>query len=146
MEALELGKLDEARAQVLRPGRLDAVDSVDFCGACHATWWDVKLAGEPGVAALRSQPHRLQSSACWKKKPDARLTCTACHDPHAPLVREAASYDARCLACHVRAGAQPTTDQPGHACPKASAGCTTCHMPKYEVKEMHAAFTDHRIR
>ena len=146
VEALEQGRVAEGRAQILHPGKFDPVDAVDFCGACHATWWDVKLAGEPGVAALRSQPHRLQSSACWKKKPDARLTCTACHDPHAPLVREPASYDARCLACHVSAGAPATPEKPGRHCPKATAQCTTCHMPKYEVQEMHAAFTDHRIR
>jgi hypothetical protein len=146
VEALQQGRPNEARTKVLRPSPRDPVDSVDFCGACHATWWDVKLAGEPGVAALRSQPHRLQSSACWQKKPDARLTCTACHDPHAPLVREARSYDARCLSCHVSAGAPVTAEKPGRQCPKASAECTTCHMPKYEVKEMHAAFTDHRIR
>jgi hypothetical protein len=146
VEALESGRVKEALTTVFRPSQLESVDSVDFCGACHATWWDVKLAGEPGVAALRSQPHRLQSSACWKSSPDKRLTCTACHDPHTPLVREAKPYDERCLACHVSAGAPITADKPGRSCPKATAECTTCHMPKYEVKEMHAAFTDHRIR
>ena len=145
VEALEQGRLKEARENILRPGELAPTDAVDFCGACHATWWDVKLAGEPGVAALRSQPHRLQSSACWKAG-DARIVCTACHDPHQPLVREASSYDARCLACHVTTGAAVTAAKPGRACPKATALCTTCHMPRYDVAEMHASFTDHRIR
>jgi len=124
------------RRAVFNPRRLDPADSVDFCGACHATFWDVKLSGDKGIAALRSQPHRLQSSRCWGKG-DARLTCVACHDPHAPLVRDAASYDGRCLACHAR---------PAKTCPTATERCTTCHMPKYEVPEMHFQFTDHLIR
>jgi hypothetical protein len=75
----------------------------------------------------------------------------ACHDPHVPLVREAASYDARCLSCHVPAAsgaapAKPTNDRPGRACPVARESCVTCHMPKYEAPGMHHEFTDHRIR
>jgi hypothetical protein len=133
------------KAAILDPRRLEPADSVDFCGACHATFWDVKLAGEKGVAALRSQPHRLQSSRCWGEG-DARLTCVACHDPHRPLVRETASYDARCLACHVGGEERPTAARPGKACPTRSEGCAGCHMPKYQVAEMHFRFTDHLIR
>jgi len=28
----------------------------------------------------------------------------------------------------------------------ATADCTSCHMPKSDVAEMHAKFTDHFIR
>jgi hypothetical protein len=143
--AIESGRLTAAQAAILDPARLSPADRVDFCGACHATFWDVKLAGEKGIAALRSQPNRLQSSRCWGEG-DARITCTACHDPHRPLVREAAAYDPRCLACHVQAGSSPTREHPGRACPVGKEGCVTCHMPKYEVAEMHSSFTDHRIR
>jgi hypothetical protein len=138
--AIEDGRLTAARAAILNPAHLAPADRVDFCGACHATFWDVKLAGEKGIAALRSQPHRLQSSRCWGEG-DARVTCTACHDPHRPLVREAAAYDARCLACHGAAAAKPA-----RSCPVAREDCVRCHMPKYEVAEMHTEFTDHRIR
>jgi len=143
--AIEGGRLTAARAAILNPARLSPADRVDFCGACHATFWDVKLAGEKGMAALRSQPNRLQSSRCWGEG-DARITCTACHDPHRPLVREAAAFDPRCLACHVQAGLSPTREHPGRACPVGRENCVTCHMPKYEVAEMHSSFTDHRIR
>jgi formate-dependent nitrite reductase cytochrome c552 subunit len=111
----------------------------------------VKLAGEQGVAALRSQPNRLQSSQCWGTG-DTRITCVACHDPHVPLVREAASYDSRSLGCHVQApvasatAAKPTKDHPGRACPVARESCVTCHMPKYDAPGMHHEFTDHWIR
>ena len=151
VEALAQKKLGPALDAIMNPAKLDPAASVDFCGACHATFWDVKLAGEQGVAALRSQPNRLQSSKCWGAG-DARITCVACHDPHAPLVREAASYDARCLSCHVQAAASPATrvaptkDHPGRACPVARESCVTCHMPKYEAPGMHHEFTDHRIR
>jgi len=142
--AMARGRTTEGRAAIINPRMLDAVDSVDFCGSCHATFWDVKLADERGIAALRSQPYRLESSRCWSQG-DARLTCVACHDPHQPLVRDTASYDARCLSCHVGAGT-PTESHPGRACKVQSANCASCHMPKYEVPGMHFKFTDHLIR
>jgi hypothetical protein len=143
--SVESGRLAEAMDGIFNPARLAPADRVDFCGACHSTFWDVKLAGEKGIAALRSQPHRLQSSKCWGGG-DARITCTACHDPHQPLQRQAAAYDSRCLGCHVQVGARASRDHPGRGCPVARTDCVTCHMPKYEVREMHAQFTDHLIR
>lgn len=145
VEAIEQRRLGPALDAIMNPAKLDPAASVDFCGACHATFWDVKLAREEGVAALRSQPNRLQSSRCWGAG-DARLTCVACHDPHRPLVREAAAYDARCLRCHVQAGARPTREHPGRPCSIAGENCVSCHMPKYAVADMHHEFTDHRIR
>jgi hypothetical protein len=144
--AIRASRLKEGRAAIVNPKRLNAVEAVDFCGSCHATFWDVKLANESGVAALRSQPHRLQSSRCWSQSGDARLTCVACHDPHQPLVRAAASYDQKCLSCHVAIGTTPTTSHPGRACKVGRAKCSSCHMPKYEVPDMHFEFTDHLIR
>lgn len=129
---------------MLRVRALNSADSVDFCGSCHATFWDVTLAGERGIAALRSQPFRLQSSRCWQQG-DVRLTCVACHDPHTPLVRDARSYDARCTACHASSAAAAAAQAP-RVCAVATDNCTTCHMPKYEVPDMHFEFTDHMIR
>jgi hypothetical protein len=130
---------------ILNPMRLTPAESVDFCGSCHMTFWDITLAGEKGIAALRSQPYRLQSSRCWRTQ-DARLTCVACHDPHRPLVTDAGAYDSRCLACHVTSGAAPTHDRPGRACPVGTSRCSECHMPKYDVPDMHHEFTDHLIQ
>lgn len=123
---------------MLRVRALSPADSVDLCGSCHATFWDVRLAGERGIAALRSQPLRLQSSRCWQAG-DVRLTCVACHDPHVPLVRESRSYDGRCTTCHGTSAGQ-------RVCAVAKANCTSCHMPKYDVPDMHFKFTDHLIR
>jgi Cytochrome c554 and c-prime len=128
------------------PAHLSPAESVDFCGACHRTWWDVNLAGLTGIGTLRFPAYRLEKSRCWGKG-DARVTCVACHDPHQPLVKDSAAYDNRCLSCHVNgAGVKLTADHPGTACPVAQRDCASCHMQKYEVPDMHTKFTDHMIR
>ena len=145
VEAIQGGRLEEGRRAIMDPRKLDPIELVDFCGACHATFWDIALEGSTGPIALRSQPYRLESSRCWGPG-DVRLTCVACHDPHQPLVRDHPSYDRRCLSCHVSAGEPATRERSGRACKVATESCVTCHMPSYEVKEMHSSFTDHLIR
>jgi len=136
----------EGSTMILNPSHMSPVDSVDFCGSCHRTWWDITLAGGTGIKSLRFPPYRLENSRCWGKG-DARLTCTACHDPHRPLDHEDASYDKRCLSCHVNSvGAKPTANRPGVACPTAQKDCVSCHMPKYQVTDIPVKFTDHQIR
>jgi formate-dependent nitrite reductase cytochrome c552 subunit len=143
---MKAGLSEQGATLILNPKYLNPVESVDFCGACHRTWWDVTLSGSTGIKSLRFPPYRLENSRCWGKG-DARLTCVACHDPHAPLKREAAAYDFNCLSCHVSVpGAKPTADHPGRACPKARKDCVECHMPKAQVVEIPVKFTDHQIR
>ena len=133
-------------SEILNPRKLAPADAVDFCGACHTTWWDVKLTGAKGVATLRSQPYRLENSRCWGKG-DPRITCTACHDPHQALNTNIAEYDGKCLACHSAGlSAKPTADHPGAGCPVATKDCVSCHMPKIEDPDNHYKFTDHDIR
>jgi hypothetical protein len=135
-----------SNSAIFNSAHLNPVEAVEFCGACHGSWWDVKLAGVKGVSTTRSAPYRLVTSKCWGKG-DQRLECTACHDPHAPLQTEAAAYDNTCLNCHLRAPAETLSAiHRGRACPVATKNCTSCHMPKVYVPEMHDAFTDHRIR
>ncbi|HEY0758711.1 MAG TPA: multiheme c-type cytochrome [Acidisarcina sp.] len=137
---------------------LSPADSVDYCGSCHGAWWDVKLAGVRGPSTARSAPYRLVTSKCWGKG-DARLTCTACHDPHVQLQTESAAYDHVCLQCHAasiigvhtadtpeKAAGKASLKAAGKACPVQSSKCTSCHMQKVYVPEMHDVFTDHRIR
>ena len=130
---------------IFNPAALNPMDSVDFCGACHSTWWDVKLSGVKGVSSARSQPYRLEESKCWGKG-DARLTCMACHDPHKPLQTDASAYDSVCSSCHVKAGEKKTEVHPGEPCRANTKNCVSCHMEKVYVPEMHYKFTDHRIR
>jgi len=138
---------EQEKNLIFDPGKLSPVDAVDFCGSCHGTWWDVKLAPPAGVSNVRAQPYRLEKSRCWGKKGDPRLACAACHDPHQELVRDSASYDKNCLSCHVAAASvKPTVDHPGPACKVSTKNCASCHMPKYELAEFHYKFADHYIR
>ncbi len=152
MQAMEASQLqqgigdEEGRQLIFNPGSLSPGDSVDFCGSCHGTWWDVKLTHMAGIANVRAQAYRLLSSRCWGSG-DARLTCIACHNPHEPLSKETSNFDSKCLACHVNSPtAKPEKDHPGAACPVATKDCITCHMPKIEIPDMHTAFADHLIR
>jgi len=155
MQAAELaGTSYTGPPYVLNPASLDPMDSVDFCGACHATWWDVKLSGMKGVSNARSQPFRLELSKCWGKG-DSRLTCMGCHDPHYQLDSVPENYDHVCLSCHAAAaagtagntGSQKSVTHPSlRSCPVGTKDCVTCHMPKVMVPEMHYRFTDHKIQ
>jgi cytochrome c554/c'-like protein len=129
------------------PARLTPAESVDFCGACHRTLQDVIADGPKRIGTLnvRFSPYRLENSRCWKKA-DARITCVACHDPHQPLNLDPASYDSRCLQCHLAAGTKRTDDHQGTACPVGVKLCVTCHMPKFRNPALHTSFTDHWIR
>jgi hypothetical protein len=146
MDADAMGAPQEATPAIFNSGQLNPTDAVEFCGACHGTWWDSKLAGVKGVSSARSAPSRLVTSKCWGKG-DARLTCTACHDPHEQLQTDAAIYDKVCLNCHSNSLAtNKTGSHEGNACPVATSRCTACHMQKVFVPEMQGNFTDHRIR
>ncbi|MGA8670939.1 MAG: multiheme c-type cytochrome [Terracidiphilus sp.] len=133
--------------EIMDPADLSPSDSVDFCGACHSTWADVIGAGgDPGLGKIRFQPFGLEQSRCWGTNGDARITCVACHDPHRPLVHEPSAYDSKCLACHgLRTGSKKPTAAKT-TCKVAVSNCVTCHMPKYELAQTHAVFTDHEIR
>ncbi|HTQ54484.1 MAG TPA: hypothetical protein VMI94_08500 [Bryobacteraceae bacterium] len=111
-------------------------ETSDFCGRCHRTWEDIAANGPHNVANVRFQPYRLTNSKCYDAD-DGRISCIACHNPHEEIVRGAAHYDARCLACHT--GKQKT-------CPVARQNCTECHMPKIDLPGAHRQFTDHQIR
>jgi hypothetical protein len=153
VNAIIAGQTVQARQAIFSPASLTPTSSIDFCGACHRTTMDVILhEPEPGAYTIRFQPYRLEESRCWQTTKDVRLTCTGCHDPHAPLVRDAQFYDQKCLSCH-SAGKNAKHDASSGAwiaapriCPRATANCASCHMPKSNVPEMHSTFVDHFIR
>lgn len=131
--------------QIFSPASLQPMDAVDFCGACHATTWDVILSGVKGVSNARSEPYRLQLSKCWGKG-DTRLLCWSCHDPHQQIKSAPESYDHACLKCHPASAPGKSGSIAPRACPVAISACASCHMPKVYVPEMHFNFTDHKIR
>jgi hypothetical protein len=146
--AMSAGQYDEAAATITNPASMSPTDSVDFCGACHRTSSDVTLLlpANIGIVAVRFQPYRLEKSRCWGSAGDPRITCIACHDPHKPLVHSTADYDGKCLACHrsLTGTSQPHASAP--ACKVSTHDCASCHMPRYEIPQTHAFFTDHDIR
>jgi hypothetical protein len=142
--AMRTGKPQEAA--IFNPARLSAEDKTAFCNDCHTSAQSMKEQKPQGVHGVVSPAYRLQGSRCWKAT-DARLSCTACHSPHTPLVRTMAAYDEKCLACHtVRGGAAARADQPGKTCPVGTRNCAGCHMTKIAVPNSPILFTDHRIR
>jgi hypothetical protein len=146
---------------IFDPKTLDAESlSQEFCGACHRGVDTVAMMPDlGGINNVRFQPYRLFNSRGHDPK-DARLACTACHDPHVDLRRGDNSYDANCTTCHATHSAGKTTGEQGNAtarkppvlsstgkpCPVASDRCVSCHMPKVELPGAHFKFTDHRIR
>ena|GEM_PF-288834 len=138
--------LEQATA-IMNPADLSPSDSVDFCGACHSTWADVVETNRKiGLAEIRFEPYGLEQSRCWGTSGDARITCMACHDPHRPLDRDPSAYDSKCLACHGLHERPRGAHTAKTVCKVATSNCVTCHMPKYELPEMHSVFTDHDIR
>ena len=152
VKAMQDNKTDEGRAAILNPASFDAVKLNDYCGACHRTSLDVAEMKAFVPLDIRFQPYRLSKSKCWSK-PDRRLTCIACHNPHSEVSRDVTFYDSKCLACHaskpgataiVSHGSTETGSMP--ACKVGTSRCVSCHMPKYKVQQMHGSFTDHDIR
>lgn len=134
--------------QIFNPKRLDALDQMqEYCGACHQSFESVlQLPNRGGLNNLRFHPYRLANSRGHFIN-DRRISCVACHDPHTNLRRETAYYDARCLACHLSNSNDSKTEaRQAAACPVSRQQCTTCHMPKVEIPDFHAKFTDHWIR
>jgi formate-dependent nitrite reductase cytochrome c552 subunit len=104
------------------------------------------MPGQGGINNIRFQPYRIFKSGAHLVD-DVRMSCVACHDPHDEMRREPAFYDAKCLACHLSsAGEAPTAERAARPCPTGTRECVVCHMPKVELPEMHAKFTDHWIR
>ncbi len=135
---------------IFNPSSLSPVDAIDYCGSCHRTSVDARLAAGPnslGSAAVRFQPYRLQQSRCWRATQSEKLTCTACHNPHEPLEKSTLTYDRICMSCHTQVHKTAATSHAVQiAAGVSSTSCVSCHMPKAQVSSMHGAFTDHRIR
>jgi hypothetical protein len=128
-----------------RPPSLRSISSEqvsELCGRCHRTWEQITINGPKGVANVRFQPYRLTNSKCYDAE-DRRISCVACHDPHATLERRAEYYDTRCQACHSHGVDSKAARR---ICKVATTGCTDCHMPKYEIPGSHMIFSDHQIR
>ncbi len=129
---------DAKAAKMPRLAAMTADEMSEMCGRCHRTWSQIALNGPHGVNNVRFQPYRLANSKCYDAA-DARIRCTACHDPHGNVETNLSKYDANCTACHAAGGGKKV-------CRTAKTNCASCHMPKIELPGAHASFTDHQIR
>jgi len=131
---------------IFNPGRLSPADESDFCGQCHTTAAQMRAQNAKGTRSVTSQPYRLETSRCWNPG-DRRISCTACHDPHAPIVRNTAAYDSECTACHSSSTTNASRqDKATATCPVGKHDCAGCHMPKVTVPDTPIVYADHRIR
>jgi len=130
---------------IFNPGHLSAKEESDFCGQCHTTADAMREQKPQGVQSVISEPYRLETSRCWNPG-DPRIRCTACHDPHQPIVRKPAAYDRYCLKCHAGSKGQDVAVKSANVCPVKTSGCITCHMPQVAVPDTPIVYFDHRIR
>ena len=128
-------------------GAMNAEQTSEFCGQCHRTWESIVRLRQFGEGNMRFQPYRLANSPCFAGA-DARIRCTACHNPHANPATEPSAYDHNCLACH-SPGAPPVAGEQApraKICPMARANCVSCHMPRMQLPAGPIFFSDHQIR
>lgn len=151
MQSMQQGTTGPAPKKL---GDLTAEDLSNFCGQCHRTWDTVVRLRLWGTINVRFQPYRLANSKCFLGD-DKRIACTGCHNPHQDVVRDDASYDRNCLACHSTNSTMhlqaisKSSDKPkeiARTCPVSAHNCVSCHMQKIELPGGHTVFTDHDIR
>jgi Zn finger protein HypA/HybF involved in hydrogenase expression len=135
---------DTPAKSIFNPGLMSGDElTQQFCAACHRGAEEFALLQSMELNNVRFQPYRIFHSKCYSD--DRRISCTACHNPHEPLREDAAYYDKRCLECHSLRDKNAKAGD-GTSCPVADKDCTSCHMPKTEIKAAHFKFTDHYIR
>jgi hypothetical protein len=139
VEAARSGAAADDLKMPLGSGDASPLRQVEVCGQCHRRLDNVSpsLISKENSEIVRFQPVGLALSRCFQGG-ESGLSCTSCHDPHARVSRDRASYESVCLKCH----------SPAHrkSCPvSASTGCVNCHMPRRTVS-VEFQFTDHWIR
>ena len=151
LKAAALGFSDPA---IARPKRATAAQVTALCAGCHSPGDRPVSRDDP--ASARFQGTTLTWSRCYQES-QGRLSCVTCHDPHHDAAKGPATYEAKCLACHVPKPTRETPDPAGlpslapeptgHPCPVSpTRDCIRCHMPTTTAATRHTTFADHHIR
>jgi tetratricopeptide (TPR) repeat protein len=112
----------------------------DRLADCRADYFVV-----PKAAAFDAVGHgpRSMASKCYTAS-GGKMTCTVCHDPHAPargVPRDA--YNRRCDECHQQV--QCKRPLPASESPRRG-DCVSCHMPSKRADDIpHTSSTEHWI-
>jgi hypothetical protein len=137
------------------PNRWTSDSLLALCGRCHRHPGkaDPSMLKPDNPLLIRFAPVGIIQSKCYSKSNGA-FSCINCHEPHARVSGQRASYAAVCLSCHkgkttAPAGLPPTGESPGQTtatCPVSSRdGCIACHMPRADAGQ-GILFTNHWIR
>jgi Cytochrome c554 and c-prime len=161
-ERSKLAAVSSAIGPIVNPSNLARDRQIDVCAQCHGGIGEAiapafsyvpgkrlenyvmlpRPDAEERVDVHGNQVALLQRSRCYQ---NSQMTCTTCHDVHAPE-RAAASYSEKCLQCHqdrdcgefVRLGA------------KIRENCIDCHMPLQDsnliVSDLNGQQVKARIR
>jgi hypothetical protein len=144
---------------IVNPTRLARDRQIDMCALCHngaLQTANVKAfaykPGEPLNGHLKApedmnlhldvhanQVGLLEASRCYRSSPE--MTCSTCHDVHAPE-RTAASYSPKCLACH-QVTSCGMEKKLGH---RIADNCIDCHMPVEQTNAIVSETGDQVIR
>jgi Cytochrome c554 and c-prime len=159
----------EPARTILNPARFSRDRQLDLCALCHGGAQREELQpafsyvpGQPLEKYLKPLPVEvtqqpevhgnqvglLKRSRCYLASPT--MSCSTCHDVHAPE-KPAAAYSSRCLTCH-QVQACGMAKALG---PKIAENCIDCHMPRQPTnaivsktagKEVRASMRTHWIR
>lgn len=109
------------------------------CGECHRhpDQAPANTIRPDNIELVRFQPVGLMQSACYRRGASA-MSCSTCHDPHAPSSHDRTRYEGICQSCHTAAPQSVCRVSP-------RSGCLECHMPRRNAGQ-GILFTDHWIR
>jgi predicted CXXCH cytochrome family protein len=166
--------VEQIRAAIVNPKRLDAGRELEICMQCHLETTSLDLPhsirrfdrgpfsyvpgqplgdfqiqfdradGEGNRFEIVNAVYRLRQSQCFLKS-EGKLRCTTCHDPHNIPRGAAAEAHYNSICQNCHAA---TVQQAAASGPhQAGADCVACHMPKRRTDDVvHAVMTDHLIQ
>ncbi len=133
-----------------------AVAQNHACARCHTvlfsaypfTWEGGQRRNQPGGSTINSGEARdFLLGGCSQK-----LTCTTCHDPHAPdepqKLAELGTVAGNrvCVTCHSKYSSDESLRRHSHHDPRRAGGaCIGCHMPKKNLGLDYDTTRYHRI-
>jgi hypothetical protein len=143
---------------IVNPASLSRDRQIDICGLCHSgngtpiqpalsflpgdaldDYVDIPYySPEDAVDVHGSQVQLLKRSKCFQST--ATMTCSTCHDVHAPQ-EDAAAFSPHCLTCHQpkQCGEYPKLGE------QIVRNCIDCHMPLQESQVLFSNTNGKRL-